>query len=200
MSMTLPSTPFFGQNQFGGAPGFWMGEGAVDGDRGDWLRAPIGSIYWRRVTDHQQEQLIKVKHDGRNDDWVIAQGIICQFLELADFTDGESTTGTCVLDAVIPAGAVFLRYTLTNLTDFVGSTQVDFDLGDGTDADRYNPTTAPRLDATAVQIDGGAPSGLIIHATAVDALTATITDDSDFGDISSGSVCLTAFYYGGVVA
>lgn len=199
MSLTLGSNPGFGQNLTGGAPSLWMGTAAVDGDRPPWSRAPLGSIYWKRVTTNQQEQYLKVKDDGRNDDWALVQGIVCQHLELADFTDGGSTTGTCVLNATIPAGAVFNRYTLTNLTDFVGSSQVDFDLGDGTVADRYNPTTAPRLDATAVQIDGGAASGTVIHATAVTALTATITDDSDFGDISSGSVTVTFFYYGGAI-
>lgn len=192
--------PTFGSNGIlGGIAGEWFGTAAVDGDRAGWVRAPIGTTYWKRVTDNQVEQYVKVKADGRNDDWALAQGIVCQHLELADFTDGGSTAGTCVLNATIPAGAVFLRYTLTNLTDFVGSSQVDFDLGDGSDADRYNPTTAPRLDATAVQIDGGAASGTVIHATAVTALTATITDDSDFGDISSGSVTVTFFYYGGAI-
>jgi hypothetical protein len=196
---TLGASPVFGQSLNGGAPGMWADTAAVDGDRPPWRRAPLGSVYLKRVTSNQQEWIQKVKDDGRNDDWVIVQGIISQFIELADFTDGGSTTGTLVLNATIPAGAVFVRYTLTNLTDFVGSAQVDFDLGDGSDADRYNPTTALRLDATAVQIDGGVPSGAIIHIAAVDALTATITDDSDFGDISSGSMTLTAFYYGGTI-
>ena len=183
----------------GGVAGEWFGTAAVDGDRGGWLKSPVGTTYWRRVTDNQVEQLVKVKADGRNDDWAIAQGIVCQHLELADFTDGGSAAGTKVLNAVIPAGAVFVRYTLTNLTDFVGSSTVEFDLGDGSDAERYNSTTAPSLAATAVQVDPGAASGATIHTTAVSTLTATITDDSDFGDLTSGSVTVTFFYYGGTI-
>jgi hypothetical protein len=196
---TLGASPVFGQSLNGGAPGMWADTAAVDGDRPPWRRAPLGSVYLKRVSSNQQEWLQKVKDDGRNDDWVIVQGIVCQHLELADFTDGGGATGTLILNATIPAGAVFVRYTLTNLTDFVGSSTVEFDLGDGSDADRYNSTTAPSLATTAVQLDPGAASGTAIHATAVTALTATITDDSDFGDLSSGSVTVTFFYYGGTI-
>jgi hypothetical protein len=199
--MSLSVTPTFGSHGiFGGVPGDWVGVDTPDGDRGPWVHAPVGSKYRKQVTTNQQELYVQVKADSRNDDWVLEQGIVCQYLQLSDFTDGGGATGTKVLNATIPAGAEFLRYDLINLTDFVGSATVEFDLGDGSDADRYNSTTAPRLDATAVMIDPGAASGTTIHTTAVTTLTATITDDSDFGDLTSGSVTVVFFYRGGTVS
>lgn len=195
--------PTFGQHAiFGGIPGDFVGESAPDGDASKWKRAPYGSTYYKRVTANQQEHYLKVKNDGRNDDWVLVAGYFSQRIELADFTDGGSTVGTKALNVVIPAGAYYLGTLVTDLDDFVGSSTVTFTIGDGdgtggTDVDRYM-TGTPSAAADASYLSVGVPSGPALH-TAVATPQVRVTDDSDFGDLTAGAMTVTGFYRGALL-
>jgi hypothetical protein len=156
-----------------------------------------GSHYYAALDDNQYEHMVKVKDDGRADDWAILEGVIVQRITAATMTDGGGATGTVVLNATIPAGAYVYRSLLTTLTDFVGSAAVTITVGDGSDVDRYN-TGTPSLATTAVMLDLGVTSGEEVHIAAVSTVTVTITDDSDFGDLvaGGGAVTVSIWYYG----
>lgn len=195
---TRPSTPAFGQGLNGGAPADFADTAAVDGDRPPWSRAPLGTTYWKRVTDNQQEHYVKAKNDGRNDDWVLLQGVIAQRVTYSQLTDGGGTSGTKVLNATIPAGAYYINTLITDVDDWVGSAAVTWTLGDGTDVDRYN-TGTPSFAADADYLSAGVPSGTLLHSAAIATVTLTVIDDSDYGDISAGAVTVTMFYRGSLL-
>jgi hypothetical protein len=118
-----------------------------------------------------------------------------QHVVLADFTDGGSTAGTLSLNVSIPAGAVFERTLVKGLTGTVGESTAVIIVGDGTDTDRYNTGTPSVAADAAAGIDMGAPSGTLFHADAKTPII-TVTEDSDFGDISAGLVFdITLFWY-----
>lgn len=194
---TLPSTPVFGQNLTGGAPGLWMDTATVDGDRPPWRRAPVGSIYFKRVGSNQQEEYRKVKDDGRNDDWVLVQGIISQRIDYSDFTDGASTTGTLELDASIPVGAYALRSFVVNNTEATGVSTLTIQVGDGTDVDRYS-TGTPSVATAADIISLGAVSGTAVH-TAAKTPVVTLTEDDDFTDITAWAATVVIQYTGSAI-
>jgi hypothetical protein len=194
MTTTIGSNLLFGQGLNGATPGFASDTAAVDGDRPPWRRAPQGTIYIYRPTANQVEWHQKIKDGGRNDDWVLFQGIISQRVAYTDFTDGGGATGTKNLNGSIPVGAYFINTLVTDLDDFVGSAVVTFTIGDGTDVDRYN-TGTPDAAADGDILDVGVPSGTLLH-TAAKTPKITITDDSAFADITAGAMTVTLFYRG----
>lgn len=118
-----------------------------------------------------------------------------QRLTLASFTDGGGAAGTCNLNVSIPAGAVFERTLIKNLTGTVGESTAVITVGDGTDVDRYNTGTPSVAADAAAGIDMGAPSGTLFHSAAKTPVV-TVTEDSDFGDISAGlEFDITLFWY-----
>lgn len=196
--MALHTTPRFGSHGiFGGLPDDWVGADTPDGDRGPWVHAPVGSVYWKRVTTNQQEVYVKVKDDSRNDDWVLDRGTISQYITNSQFTDGGSTTGTKALNASIPDGALFLRTFLMNVSDATGVSTLTIQVGDGTDVDRYT-TGTPSVASAASIINPGAPSGTVVH-TAAKTPTVTLTEDSDFGDLTAWSATVVMQYTGAAV-
>jgi hypothetical protein len=195
---TLGSLPVFGQALNGGAPGLWADTAAVDGDRPPWRRAPLGSMYWRRVTSNQQEQYIKVKDDGRNDDWAILHGLVVQRIDFSEFTDGGGATGTLVLNATIPEGANFGRAYLLNNTDATGESTLTIQIGDGTDVDRYT-TGTPSVATAADMLDLGVTSGTDVHTAPIATVTVTLTEDDDFTDITAWAATVVMEYTGVVV-
>jgi hypothetical protein len=189
-------TPTFGSHSiFGGVPGEWVGVNTPDGDRDPWKVAPLGSEYWKQVTDNQQEKYLKVKNDGRNDDWVLTEGLIAQYIDYSEFTDGGGATGTLVLNATIPAGAYFERSRLFNNAAAEGESTLTIQIGDGTDVDRYT-TGTPSVAAAAAALDLGAPSGTAAHAAAISTVTVTLTEDDDFTDITAWSATVVMRYTG----
>lgn len=194
---TRPSLPAFGQGLNGATPADWADTASVDGDRPPWSRAPRGARYQKIVSANQTEWYEKIKDDARNDDWILAQGFFSQRITLSQFTDGGGATGTKDLNVTIPAGAYYINTLVTDLDDFVGSTTVTFTIGDGTDVDRYN-TGTPSAAADSDYLDVGVPSGTLLH-TAAKTPKVTITDDSDFGDLSAGAMTVSGFYRGAIL-
>ena len=110
------------------------------------------------------------------------------------FTDGGSTVGTyAVTVGTIPAGATFQYAAVTAITGFAGDTTAVLTIGDGTDVDRYNTSTANVFATAANGISCGAPSGVVYHAAAK-TVTLTVTAATDFTSVSAGSVTVELYY------
>ena len=192
--MFYPNTPQLVEFGVGpAAPAGWFGVDAPDGDGYPFLQAPVGSEYWYVVDSTHVAKYIKVKNDGRDDDWCIVSGVISERVVLADFTDGGAAAGTVALATQIPAGAFVTRAYLLNVTGFAGNTSATAALGDGTDVDRYGAASLPSVFADAVAVDMGALSGTAIH-TAAKTPTLTVTGGSDFGAVSAGAATVRIFY------
>ena len=110
------------------------------------------------------------------------------------FTDGGSTVGTFDLTlGTIPAGATFLFAAVTAITGFANDTSAIMTIGDGTDVDRYNTSTANIFATAAAGISCGAPSGVQYH-DAVKTPKLTVTTNADFTSVNAGSVTVELFY------
>lgn len=117
-----------------------------------------------------------------------------QTVAYTEFTDGGSTAGTLALNTSIPAGAVFLRSLVTDITGFAGDTSAVLTIGDGTDVDRYNTGTPSVFATAAAGADMGAPSGTA-HHSAAKTPTLTVTSNADFTSVSAGALTVTLFWY-----
>lgn len=191
------SKQFIPDPLYGDQPELLHGSDAVEGDghvRGvDFEHAPIGSTYWYSVTDNHVQLMLKVKNDGRDDDWVVIQGVISERVTKADFTDGGSTAGTYTSAEEIPVGAYVDFANITNITAFSGDTSAALTIGDGDDPDRYNTSTV-NVFATADTVAAGVVSGTRHHAAAKSPVL-TITSASDFGDVAAtGALTYSIFY------
>lgn len=177
---------------FGAPPNVLWGSEAPDGDAEPFVSAPTGTPYYRRVTANQTEIYVKGKEKRVDSDWRLVQGFICLDVSLGDFTDGGAAVGTYTSTEEIPIGAIVEYSTLNVLTVFNGSSTAVLTIGDGTDVDRYN-TGTPSVKAATGHVTIGAPSGTTFHAAAK-AVVLTVTEDSDFGDMTTGRMVVTVYY------
>lgn len=192
--MNYPNNPLFVEYGVGpSAPAGWYGVDVPDGDAVPFLQAPVGSEYLYVVDGTHVAKYVKVKADGRDDDWCVVAGVISERVELADFTDGGAAAGMVALATQIPAGAFVTRAYLLNVTGFAGNTSAVATLGDGTDTDRYGAASGPSVFATVAAADLGAPSGVQIH-TAAKTPTLTVTAAADFTAVSAGAATVRIFY------
>lgn len=178
----------------GPVPGGWYGRAALDGDAYPWVQAPIGSMYIHKdgVT---LNPWIKLKNDGRDDDWGTWGGINClrERVTYGQFTDGGAAAGTYTLQQSIPVGAFVLRTVIENVVGFTGNTSATMAVGDGTDVDRYGSASLPSVFADVVALDAGAPSGTQVHVAAKTPVL-TVTGNSDFTAISAGAATVSIYY------
>lgn len=179
----------------GALPQMWVGPDAVDGDAGEWIEAPVGSIYVQKdVTNQLAQTWQKIKDSSNDNDWLPIGnvGVITETVARAAFTDGGSTSGTYALKTQLPIGAYVDRCFLVDVTGFTGDTSAVIIVGDGTDTDRYN-TGTPSVFTTVAALDLGAVSGTAIHTTAK-TVTITITSASDFTAVVAGSLTIRLYY------
>lgn len=180
----------------GAAPAFWQGVDLPDGDRGPWLDVPIGSIYVYKPDEVSQARYyVKRGVIGIDADWgaLGGYGVFHGRFTYAQMTDGGSTIGTIVIPGTIPVGAVATRTYIRDLTGFTGNVSATIQIGDGSDVDRYT-TGTPSVFTTATILDPGAVSGTAIHATAVSAVTVTITASSDYTAVVAGALAFDIYY------
>lgn len=165
-----------------------------NGTQGQFLRAQIGTEYFRTVTDNQHETWVKMKEDRLADDWWLVQGNIHQTVLYSDAT-ASTTTGTVDLNGTIPAGCFYERTLAGNVIDFVGQTTVTFTLGEpGGDVDRYH-TGTPSVAATAAVLAVGVVSGTAFHAAAITPRL-IFTADTEYASITAGKITLNMQYTG----
>lgn len=70
MSVIKPTLRYFESGVVGAGPGIWYGVDAPDGDAGDWLRAPVGSIYFYKPNVSVAIAYLKTANNGTGADWV----------------------------------------------------------------------------------------------------------------------------------
>ncbi len=171
---------------FGAGPAIWYGTDAPDGDAGDWVRAPIGSRYYRKLGASNGGIWYEKKSTAALDgDWRPVGGSIIQTVAIADFTDGGSTAGTKALAYTIPVGATVVRAFVQALTGFTGDTSCTLIIGDGSVTNRYMTGTPSIFTTAAGETDLGAVSGVAYHSAAK-TVTLTATSNADFTNVTAG--------------
>lgn len=111
---------------------------------------------------------------------------------LSDFTDGGGTSGTYASGVVIPKGAIVLN-SMIEIIEETGASTLTCEIGDGSDADRFNASSDPSLDTVGI-VSGGAPQGTAL-CTSDASITLTVTEGSDFGDVTALDFRLYIYYY-----
>ena len=111
---------------------------------------------------------------------------------LANFTDGGGTSGTYASGVVIPKGAIVLN-SMIDIAKETGASTLTLEIGDGADADRFNASGDPSLDTVGI-VSGGAPQGTAL-VTADASITLTVTEGSDFGDVTELDFNVYIYYY-----
>lgn len=181
-----PTMRYHESGLFGAGPAIWYGTDAPDGDAGDWVRAPIGSRYFRKMGSggiwYEKQSL-----GALNGDWRPTSGAIVQTVAYTDFTDGTAAVGTKVLAYGIPVGATVKRAFVQALTGFTGNVACALTIGDGSDVDRYNTGTPSIFTTAAGETDLGVPSGTAYHTAAV-SVTLTATANSDWTAVTAGQM------------
>jgi hypothetical protein len=195
--IVITNKPGLQQSQLDGPyPTFWIGQSAVDGDRGYWVQVPVGSLYGlKSLANNNITWYEKRKNDGRDDDWGPQSGLqnVTETVLFSDFTDGGSTSGTYTLKRGVPIGAYYYKTLIQNVTGFTGDTSAALIVGDGTDTDRYN-TGTPSVFTTDTSVDVGVPSGTAYHDAAKDIIL-TVTSNSDFTLVVAGQLTIKCFFF-----
>lgn len=183
-----PTMRYHESGLFGAGPAVWYGTDAPDGDAGDWVRAPIGSRYYRKLGASNGGIWYEKKSTAALDgDWRPVGGSIIQTVLFSEFTDGTAAVGTKNLAYTIPVGATVVRAFLQALTGFTGDTSCTLIIGDGTDTDRYNTGTPSIFTTAAGETDLGAVSGTAYHSAAK-TVTLTATGGSDWTAVTAGQM------------
>ncbi|HUU90457.1 MAG TPA: hypothetical protein VM238_04525 [Phycisphaerae bacterium] len=119
-----------------------------------------------------------------------------------DFTDGGGASGTLILTKPLPDGAIVLGWAANVSTAFTSAANTSscvLAVGDGSTADIFSPETDPSIMTanivarTCLNPDD-INANLVPHATAETAITLTVTEDSDFGQLTQGEMDFTLFY------
>ena len=192
--MFIPNEPFFWESGVHGpAPVMWYGVNDPSGSKSPFRQAPPGAIYFQRhIADGWTKVWLKMASSGNDSDWVIGLGTgrhtIMQHVKYTDFVDQGDATGVLTLNQGIPVNATVVGCYVKDVVGFTGSTTCTLAVGDGSDVDRYCVAGLIDIFSTAAYVTGGTPSGTVTHATAVANVVLTATEDSDWGDVTAGSL------------
>lgn len=162
-----------------------------DGDAFPWKDAAIGTINVARLATDHVEISVKLQDDESDYDWHVTDGLIGQYLDVEDFTDGGGASGTFTTTSSIPLGATVDWASVKNVVAWDDDTTAVITIGDGTDVDRYN-TGTPSVAATTAYLSIGAPSGTAYHAAAK-TIVVTVTGSSDFTAFVTAATPALAF-------
>ena len=69
-----PTLRFHESGVTGAGPGLWYGPDAPNGDAADWLRAPVGSIYFYKPSGSAATAYVKTANNAADADWVSVAG------------------------------------------------------------------------------------------------------------------------------
>ena len=99
------------------------------------------------------------------------------------FVDGSGASGTLATGMTLPVGALVLFSFIDVTTAFSGDSSCALQIGDGSDADRFNASSDPSIFA-AGNILGGIPQG-VQWCSAATSITLTATGGSDWGAVNA---------------
>jgi hypothetical protein len=163
-----------------GNPELFWGTSRPDGESTFDDKLP-GTVYTAILTTNQQETWVKVKNGGLASDWVCLQGVICQRITKADFTD-SGTTLTKAVNGTLPVGAYYEFAKVDEVVAFSGDTTATITISGGvdvtTDVDGYMTGTPSLFAITGTQALG-VPSGVRTVTTAgIPVIVITSTADA----------------------
>ena len=117
-----------------------------------------------------------------------------QNLIFGDFTDSTGATGYIDFEKALPVGAIPLGWKATVTTAFDADTTAVIEIGVAGDTDRFSADTTQSVAATGIigsaAIAANAAKGLGVAATP----RVTITEDSAFGDMTTGELFVEIYY------
>ena len=111
------------------------------------------------------------------------------------WTDGGSTSGTRNVTLTLPAGAIPLAWRATTTTAIDADTSATLLVGVTGDTNKFSESGGQDIDTVGVYGDSaiGQTEGVDAISSAQTILL-TLTEDSDFGDITAGSFLFEFFY------
>lgn len=110
-----PTLRFHESGVTGAGPGLWYGPDAPNGDFGDWLRAPVGSIYFYKTSGTAATVYAKTAAAGADADWVAIAGTAANGALIA----GLGTSAAPISTA--SANKNFLQYYVASTATTAGS-------------------------------------------------------------------------------
>lgn len=122
-------------------------------------------------------------------------GVISQTVAYDDLTDNEDATAYIDLDDQLPAGAVPLAWKAVVGTGFEGDTTCTIQVGVDGDLDRFSAVTDQSVFAAGtVGASALGQSDSLDGIASAQSIRITLTEDSDWGDVSQGEMTFY-FYY-----
>lgn len=113
----------------------------------------------------------------------------------ADCTDGESKSGTYTFTDKIPADSLVLGCKYEVTTAFECSSTCVATVGDGSTADLFGVTASVAAAATVGCSAKYASNKALPFVETATAPVVTITEDSDFGDVTAGEMTVSVYYF-----
>mgnify|MGYP001546677485 FL=1 len=111
------------------------------------------------------------------------------------WTDGGSTSGYIDLTPTIPAGAIPIAWRANVTTAFACDTTATMLVGISGDTDKFTENGAQSVAATGKV--AGSALGQAEGANSIGSaqtVRVTVTEDSDFGDVTAGAATISIFY------
>ncbi len=121
------------------------------------------------------------------------QVLTSQTLNFGDFDDNLDATGGILFDSFLPAGALVLGWKAVVSTGFQGNTTAVIKVGETGNDNRYSADETQSVFAAATVGSGALQAEAFVGAATSTPLV-TVTEDSDWGDISQGSMVVSVFY------
>lgn len=174
-------------------PPSYYGDDLPNGDSSPWKNFPVGTEYTRTVATGHYQTWVKVADRNEDQDWHLVQGRVTIKAVKSDFTDGGSTSGTLATGVVIPSHTYVWGALIHTTVAWSGDTSAALEIGDGTDADRFNAASDPSLFATGF-VYGGLPQGTN-PLTADATITLTVTSTADFTNVAAGGTSYITIIY-----
>lgn len=112
----------------------------------------------------------------------------------ADCTDGGSTAGTYTFTEKIPADSLVLGCKYEVTTAFKCDSTCVATVGDGSTADLFGVTASVAAAATVGCSAKYASNKSLPFVETATAPVVTITEDSDFGDVTAGEMTVSVYY------
>jgi len=119
--------------------------------------------------------------------------LVSQTLAFGSFTDNGDTTGYIdFTSGTIPAGSIVIGWKAVVATAFQGDSTATIMVGVDGDTDAFSADTAQSVFAAATV--GSASLAAESFCGSATTPRVTVTEDSDFGDITQGSMVVTVYY------